>query len=324
MMEAMAEPEPLEISIDFSGRDPVIVLTGYVDQSTAPQLRDALTEVIERSHDRVTLDVEGVTFIDSSGIGALAAAYKRGAHVTVRHPSPTVMRELVMCGLDRLIAIMIPRRGKQSVCLGARSGAARGRADRSRPCRGTRCPRGGTRGPLAGRTPMGYIVTRHEDVTAILRDRRFLSALSLITQMQGVDESRFVERRRQSILSVDGDEHARLRRLVAPAFTPKSADRLRPFMREVINGLVDKVAPVGRCELVEDICEPYPIPIICELLGAPKEDWKLFSYWATRHLPHLQQRPRERHGPHRRRVTSWTRTCGRWSTSGGRGRPTTC
>ncbi len=105
MMEAMAEPEPLEISIDFSGRDPVIVLTGYVDQSTAPQLRDALTEVIERSHDRVTLDVEGVTFIDSSGIGALAAAYKRGAHVTVRHPSPTVMRELVMCGLDRLIAI---------------------------------------------------------------------------------------------------------------------------------------------------------------------------------------------------------------------------
>ncbi|MEY2426882.1 MAG: hypothetical protein QOI61_2454, partial [Actinomycetota bacterium] len=32
---------------------------------------------------------------------------------------------------------------------------------------------------------------------------------------------------------------------------------------------------------VEDVCEPYPIPIICELLGAPKEDWKLFSNWAT-------------------------------------------
>jgi cytochrome P450 len=137
------------------------------------------------------------------------------------------------------------------------------------------------KGHWLARTPMGYIVTRHEDVTAILRDRRFLSALSLITQMQGVDESRFVERRRQSILSLDGEEHARLRRLVAPAFTPKSADRLRPFMREVINGLVDKVTPAGCCELVEDICEPYPIPIICELLGAPKEDWKLFSNWAS-------------------------------------------
>ena len=136
-------------------------------------------------------------------------------------------------------------------------------------------------GHWLARTPMGYMVTRHEDVTAILRDRRFLSALSLITQMQGIDESRFMNRRNRSILSVDGDEHARLRRLVAPAFTPKSADRLRPFMREVINGLVDKVAPDGRCELVEDICEPYPIPIICELLGAPKEDWKLFSNWAS-------------------------------------------
>jgi cytochrome P450 len=136
-------------------------------------------------------------------------------------------------------------------------------------------------GHWLARTPMGYMVIRHEDVTAILRDRRFLSALSLITQMQGIDESRFLERRRRSILSVDGEEHARLRRLVAPAFTPKSADRLRPFMREVIDGLVDRVTPDGRCELVEDICEPYPIPIICELLGAPKEDWKLFSNWAT-------------------------------------------
>jgi cytochrome P450 len=52
-------------------------------------------------------------------------------------------------------------------------------------------------------------------------------------------------------------------------------------MRDVIGGLVDTVADSGRCELVEDVCEPYPIPIICELLGAPKEDWKLFSNWAT-------------------------------------------
>jgi len=131
------------------------------------------------------------------------------------------------------------------------------------------------------RTPLGYVLTHHEDVTAMLRDKRFLSALSLIPEMAGVDDEEFVESRGKSILSVDGEEHARLRRLVAPAFTPKAADRLRPFMREVVNGLVDNVVDAGRCELVEDICEPYPIPIICELLGAPKEDWKLFSNWAT-------------------------------------------
>ena len=52
-------------------------------------------------------------------------------------------------------------------------------------------------------------------------------------------------------------------------------------MREVVNGLVDAVAAAGRADVAVDICEPYPIPIICELLGAPKEDWKEFSRWAT-------------------------------------------
>lgn len=132
------------------------------------------------------------------------------------------------------------------------------------------------------RTPVGYLVCRHEDVTAVLRERRWHSALALLTEMAGIpDDSGFMERRRESILALDGEPHARLRRIVAGAFTPKRADRLRPFMREVVGRLVDDVAPAGQCEFVEDICEPYPIPIICELLGAPKEDWKLFSNWAT-------------------------------------------
>jgi cytochrome P450 len=136
------------------------------------------------------------------------------------------------------------------------------------------------------RSDMGYAVTGLSDVTAILRDKRFHSALSMITQIEGVDDSDFPQGRRQSILSMEGAEHARLRRLVAPAFTPASANRLRPTMRSVVNDLVDQITGQGsngngQCELVADVCEPYPIPIICELLGAPSEDWKLFSAWAT-------------------------------------------
>ena len=131
------------------------------------------------------------------------------------------------------------------------------------------------------RTPLGYIVTNHADVTAILGDRRFHSALSLLPQMSGVADEELSGRQQRSILAMEGDEHQRLRRLVAPAFTPRSADRLRPFMRRVIGELVEPLLPTGRCELVADVCEPYPIPIICELLGAPAEDWKLFSGWAT-------------------------------------------
>lgn len=131
------------------------------------------------------------------------------------------------------------------------------------------------------RMPLGYSVTRYEDVVAILRDRRFHSALGMLATMSGVSDPDLSARQQRSILGMEGDEHARLRRLVAPAFTPKAADRLRPFMRSVVTGLADAVVPEGRCEFVRDICEPYPIPIICELLGAPKEDWKLFSAWAT-------------------------------------------
>ncbi|HEX2851204.1 MAG TPA: cytochrome P450 [Acidimicrobiales bacterium] len=130
------------------------------------------------------------------------------------------------------------------------------------------------------RMPLGYAVTRYDDVVAILRDRRFHSALAVLPEMAGLDGPVF-EREQPSILSMEGPEHARLRRLVAPAFTPRSADRLRPFMRDVVSGLVDAVSGRGECDLVADVCEPYPIPIICELLGAPKSDWKLFSDWAT-------------------------------------------
>ena len=131
------------------------------------------------------------------------------------------------------------------------------------------------------RSPLGYSVLCHSDAIAVLRERRFHSALSLIPQMAGLETDNDLAERRPSILSMEGSEHARLRRLVAPAFTPASADRLRPFMREVLNQLVDTVAARGHTELVSDICDPYPIPIICELLGAPKQDWKLFSQWAT-------------------------------------------
>jgi cytochrome P450 len=130
------------------------------------------------------------------------------------------------------------------------------------------------------RTPLGFAVMQYEDAAAVLRDRRFHSALSLIPRMQGVADAEF-EERRPSILSMEGDEHTRLRRLVNGAFTPAAADRLRPFMREVVGDLLDAVAEEEKYDFVARVCQPYPIPIICELLGAPRGDWELFSRWAT-------------------------------------------
>ena len=127
------------------------------------------------------------------------------------------------------------------------------------------------------RTPLGFSMTAYADALAVLRDRRFHSALSLLPQLAGLEPNGYLEGRRPSLLSIEGEEHARLRRLVAPAFTPAAADRLRPFMRKVMDGLVDAAVSQGSCDLVADVCEPYPIPVICELLGAPMDDWRHFS-----------------------------------------------
>ncbi len=127
--------------------------------------------------------------------------------------------------------------------------------------------------------PLGYAVLRHDAITKVLRERRFHHLLRLTSGFREVDP-RLLEGRRQSILTAEGDEHLRLRRLVSPAFTPRSADRLRDTMRSTMDGLVDAVASRGTVEAVVELCEPYPIPIICELLGAPKSDWQDFSRWA--------------------------------------------
>ncbi|TDT16779.1 cytochrome P450 [Ilumatobacter fluminis] len=128
---------------------------------------------------------------------------------------------------------------------------------------------------------LGFAVLHYDDVVAVLRDKRWHSASGQILEMAGIEDSEWTARRRQSILSAEGDEHVRLRRLVGPAFSPRHADSLRPFMRQVVDDLIDGFVEQGRADIAVDFCEPYPIPIICELFGAPKEDWKQFSHWAT-------------------------------------------
>ena len=135
------------------------------------------------------------------------------------------------------------------------------------------------------RSLFGYSILSYDDTIAILRDKRWHNATSKLPELRGITDPEILGRRdRPSILSAEGDVHTRLRRLVAKAFSPRSADRLRPFMREVVNELVDGAVEAARrgetVDVAADICDPYPIPIICELLGAPREDWKSFSRWA--------------------------------------------
>jgi len=127
--------------------------------------------------------------------------------------------------------------------------------------------------------PYGPEVLTHELVRTVLRDDRFITAKGLGLEAQGVTSGPLWDRAIRSILSLDGAVHHRLRRLVSKAFAPRAAERLRTLAVEIISGLVDPFAAVGHCDVVADIARGYPTPVICALLGAPAEDWRLFSGW---------------------------------------------
>ena len=127
------------------------------------------------------------------------------------------------------------------------------------------------------KTMFGPLITQHSDVQALLRDRRLRTPQGLGLELQGITTGPLYDRVVSGILSLDGDDHGRLRRIVNSAFNPKSADALRPFMQSVINELADPICAKGEGDFVAEVTTQYPIPIICKLLGAPREDWEFFS-----------------------------------------------
>ena len=140
-------------------------------------------------------------------------------------------------------------------------------------------PRLGSQSPIA-MGAHGPELLRYELVRSALRDPRMCVPEGLGLEAQGITSGPLWDRATSTILSINGEDHTRLRRLVSKAFTPRSVGRLDTTITEIITELTDPLVAAGRCEVVEDIARPYPVPVIAELLGAPREDAKLFSAWA--------------------------------------------
>ncbi|OBG34847.1 cytochrome P450 [Mycobacterium sp. E3198] len=128
--------------------------------------------------------------------------------------------------------------------------------------------------------PLGPEVLSYELARAILRDPRFIIPPGIHLAAHGITSGPLWDRVIRSILCMDGAEHRRLRSLVSKAFTPRATARMDETIHAVINELADAVVAKRGCEFVGEIARPYPIPVICALLGAPREDWQLFSKWA--------------------------------------------
>jgi cytochrome P450 len=128
---------------------------------------------------------------------------------------------------------------------------------------------------------IGVGVIRHAEVCEALRDRRLRGMGMDLDRMAGIPEDSRTWRSHQNFpLFMDGEDHRRLRGLVAKAFTPRAVETLRPFARSVIGGLVDSVFAVGRCDAVPTLCNPFPIPVICALIGIEPDRVDDVSRWA--------------------------------------------
>ncbi|MBB2771332.1 MULTISPECIES: cytochrome P450 [Mycolicibacterium] len=127
--------------------------------------------------------------------------------------------------------------------------------------------------------PLGPEILSYDLARKMLRDNRFRLPPGITLAAQGITSGPLFDKITSSLLGLNGEPHSRLRKLVSKAFTPRATARLQDTIHDVVNGLIDRVMDDGRCDVVTDIARPYPTPIICALLGAPREDWHLFADW---------------------------------------------
>ena len=140
-----------------------------------------------------------------------------------------------------------------------------------------------------------WLVTRHEDVLAILKDPRFTKNYLRVADDDFASSLTRVDRfMMNNLLGLDPPDHTRLRALVQKAFSPRLIRAMRPRIQAIADELLDAVQEQGQMELIADYAFPLPIRVIAELLGIPPEDKEKFRHWSllvTR--PHRSQESRQ-------------------------------
>lgn len=129
-------------------------------------------------------------------------------------------------------------------------------------------------------SPLGPFVLDREAADLFLRTRSATFPGLKIAELFGIEDGPLFEEMRRNILHRNGDDHRRLRNLVAPAFTPRAADRWRPAMREFLAELWESVRESGRCDFVATFARPYPSLTIARVMGAPLADAPRLHEWS--------------------------------------------
>jgi len=128
-----------------------------------------------------------------------------------------------------------------------------------------------------------WVMTRHRDCEAVLRDPRFSSNPSHRDPASGAGDlgPLLSEADAHVLLFMDPPDHTRVRGLVSKAFTPRTVERLRPRIQELVDSILDEAAERGGLNVVADLGFELPVTVICELLGVPVADRGHFAGWSS-------------------------------------------
>ncbi|MGH2616546.1 MAG: cytochrome P450 family protein [Thermomicrobiales bacterium] len=138
-----------------------------------------------------------------------------------------------------------------------------------------------------------YFVTKYDDVISTLLDDRFsVDPKTVMTPEQREKTPEAPEEFRpfaRSLLTIDPPDHTRIRKLVQPSFTGRGMEAMRPGIQEIVDNLLDRAereaaargetAPNRRMELIEALAYPFPVAVISDMLGIPREDRQKIRGW---------------------------------------------
>ncbi|MFE2628658.1 cytochrome P450 [Streptomyces sp. NPDC001651] len=133
-----------------------------------------------------------------------------------------------------------------------------------------------------------WLVPHHADVSALLRDRR----LGRTYQHRFTHEEfgrgapppehePFHTLNDHGMLDLEPPDHTRIRRLVSKAFTPRTVERLKPYVRDLAGELVAGLVARGGGDLLKEVAEPLPVAVIAEMLGIPESDRGPLRPWSA-------------------------------------------
>ncbi len=132
-----------------------------------------------------------------------------------------------------------------------------------------------------------WLVTRHEDVRACLRDRRLGRVYDHLATAEEIGArprdprwAPFWQVERFSLLELEPPDHTRLRRLVSKAFTVRAVEAMRDPARSIAAALLADLSAKDEIDLLSDFAQPYSISIITRLLGVPDADHRDLLDWS--------------------------------------------